>query len=421
MRVTAIICCTIIFSFHAVFAQEEYPKTQISNSELEVDIYLPDAEKGYYRGTRFEWSGLVNEVRYKGHKFFGDWKPMLKHDPSNHDDVSGIASEFGMGMFGVAGPWGYDDAKPGDSFLKIGIGLLKKATEEAYSPFTRYEIEKAFDWEISQGTDWIQFDQTIEPFQDWAYHYTKRIELMSGSPDMLVKHTIKNTGSKELSTTQYCHNFVKIDKEPVDENYEVRFLFPLEANREFGGYASVNQNRINIEKELGMKALFSEIGGFRDLVKHNSFFVEHKKNKASIFMNSTVPPLIYNFYAAKYVVCPEPFVDIQLKPGESLEWTNQYTFKAEHELEKSEMEWPLEMVVEGGLSTPKMPLKDFLAQIYFKTEAKFMIDEGIEAFVKADVTGNPTIQEVLNDAFKDKDLAFKKLYNGVIRIYRIEL
>lgn len=419
---TIVLICTImsLVWVQAVSAQEDYPKTQIRNSEIEVDIYLPDAETGYYRGTRFEWSGLVQEVRYKGHRFFGDWKPMFKHDPTNHDDVNGIASEFGMGLFGVEGPWGYNEAKVGDPFLKMGIGLLKKATDEAYSPFARYEIQQAFDWDITQGTDWIQFDQSIEPFQDWAYHYTKRIELNPGTPDMLVKHTIRNTGNKHLSTTHYCHNFVKIDKQPVNEDYEIRFMYQLIANRGFGDFATISGNRINLNKELEMQALFTELAGFKQTPRHNSFFVEHKKNKASVHMNSTIEPFLYNFYAARYAVCPEPFVDIQLEPGESKEWTNQYTFIAEEELADEPMEWPLEVSVPGGISTPKLPLRDFLSQIYFKTQVKFIIDEGLYAFVKAEISGNPTVQEVLEQAFDGENLRFNKLHKGVIRIYRNE-
>ena len=49
-----------------------YPHTTIQNNVLIVELYLPDAEQGYYRGTRFEWSGIVQQIHYAGHTFFGD-------------------------------------------------------------------------------------------------------------------------------------------------------------------------------------------------------------------------------------------------------------------------------------------------------------------------------------------------------------
>ena len=38
-------------------AAADYPEAQISNGVLQVKLLLPDAQKGYYRGTRFDWSG----------------------------------------------------------------------------------------------------------------------------------------------------------------------------------------------------------------------------------------------------------------------------------------------------------------------------------------------------------------------------
>ena len=36
-----------------------YPEKHISNGVLTAKIYLPDAEKGFYRGTRFDWAGII--------------------------------------------------------------------------------------------------------------------------------------------------------------------------------------------------------------------------------------------------------------------------------------------------------------------------------------------------------------------------
>lgn len=37
----------------------DVPQAEISNGELRVRLYLPDVHKGYYRGTRFDWSGVI--------------------------------------------------------------------------------------------------------------------------------------------------------------------------------------------------------------------------------------------------------------------------------------------------------------------------------------------------------------------------
>ena len=37
----------------------DVPQAQISNGTVRATVYLPDAEKGYYRGTRFDWAGVI--------------------------------------------------------------------------------------------------------------------------------------------------------------------------------------------------------------------------------------------------------------------------------------------------------------------------------------------------------------------------
>src|SRR5210317_1311194 len=66
---------------------DQFPHTVISNSEVEMKVYLPDSEKGLYRATRFDWSGVIGSVQYKGHEYFGYWKDT--HDPLFHEDLPG--------------------------------------------------------------------------------------------------------------------------------------------------------------------------------------------------------------------------------------------------------------------------------------------------------------------------------------------
>src|SRR6516162_2458988 len=72
----------------------DYAATTLQSSRLKVILYLPDAQKGYYRGTRFDWSGLISKVEFGRHSFFCEFKQ--EHDPLNHDDICGTAEEFGI-------------------------------------------------------------------------------------------------------------------------------------------------------------------------------------------------------------------------------------------------------------------------------------------------------------------------------------
>ena len=47
---------------------------ELGNGEISVSMYLPDSVRGFYRGIRFDWSGIIEHVEYAGHKFY--WNPM---------------------------------------------------------------------------------------------------------------------------------------------------------------------------------------------------------------------------------------------------------------------------------------------------------------------------------------------------------
>ena len=47
-----------------VSAQTAYPEAEITNGILTARMYLPDAERGYYRSTRFDWSGAIYSLQY---------------------------------------------------------------------------------------------------------------------------------------------------------------------------------------------------------------------------------------------------------------------------------------------------------------------------------------------------------------------
>ena len=42
------------------------PEVAISNKQLRVKMYLPDPQNGFYKGARFDWSGIINSVEFAG-------------------------------------------------------------------------------------------------------------------------------------------------------------------------------------------------------------------------------------------------------------------------------------------------------------------------------------------------------------------
>lgn len=103
----------------------EYPKVQLENGEVQTFIYLPEPVRGYYRGTRFDCSGIIEHVDTANHHFYAPLH--AKHNPEGHDFVSGPVEEFAM--FDLMG---FAEARAGESFVRIGAGLLTKGEESEY-------------------------------------------------------------------------------------------------------------------------------------------------------------------------------------------------------------------------------------------------------------------------------------------------
>ena len=103
----------------------EPPQVTLSNGLITTTLYLPDTAQGYYRGTRFDWAGAFKSLDHNGHIYIEQW--FENYDPKMHDAINGPAEEFT--------PLGFTDAKPGDTFLKIGVGALRRADDKPYSFF----------------------------------------------------------------------------------------------------------------------------------------------------------------------------------------------------------------------------------------------------------------------------------------------
>src|SRR3978361_1394534 len=130
----------------------EVPEVGISNGIVKAKIQLPDAANGYYRGTRFDWSGQMPSLEYKGHTFFGKWNP-APYDPKLHDAIMGPVEEFLTNNEGL----GYAEAKHGGTFVKIGVGVIRKPDEPKFQQFNTYEIVDNGKWTVKKRADSVEF------------------------------------------------------------------------------------------------------------------------------------------------------------------------------------------------------------------------------------------------------------------------
>lgn len=311
-----------LFTVLTCLAAEEFPQAEISNGVVTAKLYLPDPERGYYRGTRFDWSGVIHSLKTQGHEFFGVW--FERYDPKLHDAITGPVEEFRSDDGGL----GYGEAAPGGTFVRIGVGAVRKPEEKQYQLFKTYDIVDPGRWSVKTGRDWIEFTHTLGDANGYAYRYTKRIALAKGKPEMLIEHSLKNTGRKAIRTDQYNHNFFMFDGQPTGPDSTVRVPFELKLKAPPRGVAGeIRGNEIRYTREFQNKeSFFAELEGFGPSASDYDVRLEHAKAGAGVRITGDRPLSKFIFWSIATTFCPEPYIALAVEPGKETRWTYRYSF-----------------------------------------------------------------------------------------------
>lgn len=316
-----ILVCLASLLFSSILAAEEFPKAEISNSRVRAKLYLPDAQRGYYRGTRFDWSGVVASLECGGHSYFGVW--FERYDPKLHDAITGPVEEFFTNNAGL----GYDEAKPGESFVKIGVGALRKPDEPRYSSFNTYEIVNSGKWGVKKGPDWIEFLHELPDTSGYAYTYRKKMRLPKDKPELVLEHSLKNTGRKVIATSTYNHNFFMLDGEPTSSDFVVRFPFDLRATADLKGLAEIRGKELAYLKELQKgQTVFTNLEGHGSSPKDYDIRVENRKTGAGVRQTGDHPLSKVVFWSIRTNISPEPYIEMRIEPGKGSSWRITYEF-----------------------------------------------------------------------------------------------
>ncbi len=300
-------------------AAPQSPQAELSNSSVRATIYLPDAQSGYYRGTRFDWSGVIASLKWNGHEYFGQW--FDRYDPKIHDAITGPVEEFLTGESGL----GYVEAKPGESFVRIGVGAVRRPDEPAYRRFETYEIVDSGKWTVKKSSDRIEFVHELGDTAGYAYVYRKTLRLAKDS--LVIEHRLKNTGKKSIATSVYNHNFFTMDRQPTGPDLVVRFPFVPKAARPLNDLAAIRGNDANFLREFVKgQTVFTEVEGFGATAKDYDFRIENRKTGAGVRITGDRPLQKVYFWSAHLTTCPEPYIDVSVEPGKESSWRITYQF-----------------------------------------------------------------------------------------------
>ncbi len=310
-----------------------YPEAEISNGLLTARIYLPDPDSGYYRSTRFDWSGAVYSLQYAGHEYYGTWYDRIDPEVVNwvfegDEIVSGLASGLPGPVNEFQTPLGWDEAEPGGRFIKLGVGVLRRG-EGNYNRFVHYEVLDPGTWTVNRRPNSVEFIQTLGASElGYGYVYRKVVTLVEGRPEMVIEQSMTNTGAKAINSEVYNHHFMVMDRQPPGPDFRIRFPFePKPTRAPNTALINVVGNELVFAKELSDRdQAVVTFEGFGDTAADTEMIIENQKLGAGVRITADRPLIRDMLWSIRSVFAIEPYIAVNIEPGESFTWTNRFEY-----------------------------------------------------------------------------------------------
>lgn len=313
------------------------PEVELANSQLRVKLYLPDANQGYYRGTRFDWSGVVGSLQFAGHEFYPPW--FQRTDPDVHDFVYAGADIVAGPCTAITGPseefvangkaLGFDEASPGGTFIKIGVGVLRRPDDRPYDPYRLYPIADGGRWTVTREGHAVGFRQELfDPSTGTGYDYRKTVSLIGDQARMVIAHALRNTGNRAIETSVYNHNFLYLDRQAPGPGLVLTTPFPMTADPPLDpALAEIRGNQFLFKKTLtGEESVYTGLSGFGSTAEDYDFRVESRDSGAGVRITADRPLARAALWAIRAPHSIEPFIAFRVEPGAEFTWRLQYDY-----------------------------------------------------------------------------------------------
>lgn len=312
----------------------EPPQLQIKNKQLRLKLYVPDAKNGFYIATRFDWSGVIADLEFSGHHLYQPWFNSV--DPAVRDvgyTDAGIVVGPNTAMTGPVEefqtPIGYDTAKAGETFLKVGVGLLRKADDTPYQFAKHFDLVDSGKWTTHSTANSVTFEQTLGGQGDqYAYVYTKTIRLVGDKSELVIEHKLTNVGKTPISTKLYDHNFLTIDGAQIGAGYSVSVPYPIQPTRPPNAkFVTIDGSTASYIADLtGQDRVSFGLQGFSSNVKDFHFEISSQSAKVRVTITGDRPLVDASVWSIRSVLAVEPFIDIAADPGKEATWSYTYSY-----------------------------------------------------------------------------------------------
>lgn len=311
-----------------------HPEAVLANDQIRARVYLPDPERGFYRSTRFDWSGVIASLEYRKHQYYGPW--FTGTDPTVRDFIYKDADIIASPQSAITGPaeefsrpQGYTTAQPGGTFVKVGVGVLRKKDDTNYSAYNNYDIVSTGRWMVEEGPGWIEFSQEVnDAASGYGYEYRKTLRVPKGRPDLVIEHSLRNTGKLPIETVQYNHNFLTLDGAATGPDFVIGVPFAIQSPKPPDpAVAEIRGNEVHYTRTIeGENRVSFQLEGFGATAKDYDIRVENRRTGAGVRITGNRPLARLPLWSIRSVLSIEPFVDVTTQPGQVTNWTLTYSY-----------------------------------------------------------------------------------------------
>ena len=302
------------------------PSAQITNGLITAKVYLPDSQNGFYRGTRFDQTGVIGSLIVAGQNFYGPWFDRVSPDVMDYmftpEGIVGGPDSAISGPVEEFAPVGFDQAPPGGTFLKIGVGRLRKPDSKPYDHYRIYDIVDSGLRSTLTNKDSIVFVQDVKG----GYRYVKTLQLVPGKPQLTIEHAFTNKSGKAIATTVYDHNFLTLSP----GNKDIAASFPFAIIPDTGpdpALVRIEGNRFAYQRALtGKEGVSFHITGFGASRKDYDIRISNANSGAGVRVTADHPLAKINVWSIRSVMAVEPYIAINLEPGATMRWTYRYSY-----------------------------------------------------------------------------------------------
>lgn len=290
----------------------------LRNGPLVVEVMEPSPPERYNRGVRFTPVAAVLGARLDGREFL--------YSPVEHDTVgdhAGLAAEFDLCIPDGSPehlPPGYLEAKVGEGFLKIGVGVLRKQNRQ-YSLFQQCEVIEPAVTAVTWDRASARFVQTCNGVNGYAYALDAGVEV--GTNQISVAWTLRNTGTKPFTTRHYTHNFLRFGDQDVGPGYVLSFPYDV-AVRGLESEQAQHGREIHFKARIP-KWVNAVVPYPADYAGPNACEVRSTVSGQWLRCETSLPGLRTDIHARAGYLSPEQFVELTLAPGERRLWTRTYS------------------------------------------------------------------------------------------------